>query len=129
MAHALEARSPFLDHVVLELSARLPVRLKVRRTCTKRILRDAFSDLFPPELRGRPKMGFGVPLGAWLRGPLFAVARERLTQRTARIAGYLKADAVRRLLEEHRVGRGDHGKRIWSLLALEEWLRSYGVSG
>src|SRR5205807_6727321 len=69
MANSLEARSPFLDHEVMEFAARLPVHWKLRGRESKYILRRAFPDLLPPENINRPKMGFGVPVGQWFRGP------------------------------------------------------------
>ena len=78
MAHSLEARSPFLDHEVLELAARLPESWKVRGTTTKRILRELFAELLPASITRRGKMGFSVPLGLWFRGPLAAPMRDIL---------------------------------------------------
>jgi len=123
MAHSLEARSPFLDHEVLELGARLPRRWKVRGRTTKRILRSAFSDLLPPALARRPKVGFGVPLAAWFRGPLREFTNDLLLGRDARVAEILRQSAITSLLAEHQAGTNDHGKRIWALLNLELWFR------
>jgi len=123
MAHSLEARSPFLDQQVLELGARLPTRWKVRGRTTKRILRTAFADLLPPPLARRGKVGFGVPLGVWFRGPLRAFAEDLLLGRDARTADILRQDAIAALLSEHQSGANDHGKRIWALLNLELWFR------
>ena len=123
MAHSLEARSPFLDHHVLELAARLPRRWKVRGRTTKRILRSAFADLLPPPLARRPKVGFGVPLGLWFRGPLRAFAEDLLLGQSAHTAEILQQSAVAALLAEHQSGKSDHGKRIWALLNLELWFR------
>src|SRR5439155_27386556 len=79
MAHGLEARSPFLDEDLARLAARIPGRLKSRVPWRgKKVLIEAFADLLPPEIVARPKMGFGVPVGAWLRGPLRGLARETL---------------------------------------------------
>ncbi len=125
MAHSLEARSPFLDHTVMELSARLPVRWKVRGRRTKHILRDLFAYLLPPEIEQRGKVGFGVPLGMWFKGPLRAPAHDLLLGSDARALGYFRREAVARLLDENQQGQADHGKRIWTLLNLELWLRRY----
>jgi asparagine synthase (glutamine-hydrolysing) len=123
MAHALEARSPFLDHQVMELAARLPRTYKVRGQRTKWVLRRAFPDLLPPAIRKRGKVGFSVPLGMWFRGPLYQPARALLLAPDTRLAGLLQTDQVERLIEENRDGQADHGKRIWALLVLEIWLR------
>ncbi len=125
MAHSLEARSPFLDHKVLEFAARLPQSWKLRGRETKRILRQVFAELLPPPVAKRGKVGFGVPLTLWFRGPLAGAAEELLLGAGARSRRYLRQDAVARLLEENRRGAGDHGKRIWSLLNLEMWLEKY----
>jgi asparagine synthase (glutamine-hydrolysing) len=125
MAHSLEARSPLLDHELVELAARLPVRYKVAGRRTKVILRDAFADLLPAALAARPKMGFGVPLAAWFRGPLHDAAHDYLLAPGSRLRTYLRSEPIARLLAENRRGAADHGKRIWTLFALECWLRQY----
>jgi asparagine synthase (glutamine-hydrolysing) len=125
MAHSLEARSPLLDHHVLELAARLPVRWKVKGRITKRALRAAFADMLPPDIARRGKMGFGVPLGAWFRGPLHDAARDMLLAPSAPIADYLQPSGIAKLLEQNRRGEADHGKRLWALLNLEAWLRHF----
>jgi len=128
MAHSLEARSPFLDHKAMELAARLPVRWKVKGQRTKRILREVFADLVPAEVEKRGKMGFGVPLGMWFRGPLYQPARDLLLAPDTRLRGYLQMDAIARLIKDNVHGKADNGKRIWALLNLEVWLRQYEVS-
>jgi len=125
MAHSLEARSPFLDHEVLELSARLPESWKVRGTTTKRILRELFSELLPPEITRRGKMGFSVPLGLWFRGALATPVRDLLLAPSARIFQYLRRDGIETLLAQNASGQADHGKRLWALLNLEIWLQKY----
>jgi asparagine synthase (glutamine-hydrolysing) len=123
MAHALETRSPFLDTALVEYAARLPDRYKRRGTTTKWILRRAFSDLLPPEINARGKMGFGIPLGAWFRGDLKDYLQDRLSS-TASLYQYLDRAFVETMLAEHFAGRADHGHRLWLLLTLEVWLRS-----
>jgi len=125
MAHSLEARSPFLDHEVMELAGRLPVDWKIRGRTTKWILRDLFKDLMPPGFEKRPKSGFSVPLGPWLRGELYEPARELLLAGDSRVHAYLKPDGIERLLGENKEGRDNHGKRLWALLNLEMWMRTY----
>lgn len=123
MAHSLEARSPFLDHKVMELAARLPARWKVRGQRTKRILREVFADLLPAAVEKRGKVGFSVPLGMWFRGPLYQPVIELLLAPDARLRSYLRTDEVDRLIEKNRHSQADNGKRIWALLNLEIWLR------
>jgi asparagine synthase (glutamine-hydrolysing) len=125
MAHSLEARSPFLDHEVMELAARLPESLKVRGRQTKRILRELFAELLPPAITRRGKMGFSVPLGLWFRGPLATPLREILLAKDARIFQYLRRTGIEELFAQNAAGRADHGKRLWALLNLEVWLQKY----
>ena len=127
MAHSLEARSPFLDHQVMELAARLPPSWKVKGRRTKRILRELFSSLVPESVGKRGKVGFGVPLGMWFRGPLYEPVSDLLLAPDSRIHEYLHMDPIRRLIVENGEGRADHGKRLWALLVLESWLRQYEV--
>jgi asparagine synthase (glutamine-hydrolysing) len=121
MAHSLELRSPFLDHEVLELGLALPEGLKVRGREGKVALRRAFAGELPPEVAGRGKTGFGVPLGRWFREDLNDTAHDLL----GADRGWFKADEMRRLLSEHESGRADHGHRLWCLLMLELWVREH----
>ncbi|MFF3455390.1 asparagine synthase (glutamine-hydrolyzing) [Streptomyces sp. NPDC002730] len=123
MAHSLEARSPFLDHHLMEWAAGLPGRWKVDGQVTKTLLKKAMTPWLPPELLARPKAGFGVPLADWLRGELRPMAFDLLTDHTARSRGLFRPEEVQRLLREHLNGR-DQSSRIWSLLQFELWHRT-----
>jgi asparagine synthase (glutamine-hydrolysing) len=123
MAHSLEARSPFLDHELLELAARLPPRWKVRGTTTKWILRELFRDVLPDKIAARGKLGFSVPLARWFAGPQLGAVRELLEAQGSRVHQILRREGITRLIEENRSGRVDHGKKLWALLTLEVWLR------
>jgi len=125
MAHSLECRQPMLDHRVVELAARMPVARKYRRGKGKRVLLEAFGDLIPREIVRRPKMGFGVPLDHWFRGPLASFAREVFSDPRTRQRGLFDPAAVDRLVEEHIAGRFDHAHRLWALLFLELWQREW----
>jgi asparagine synthase (glutamine-hydrolysing) len=125
MAHGLETRPPFLDHRVVELAARMPLRHKFRHGQGKRILHEAFADLLPPEVRQRPKMGFGVPLDHWFRGPLAGFAREVLLDPQTLARGLFRPEAVRALVDAHLSGQFDHSYRLWALLILELWQRRW----
>jgi asparagine synthase (glutamine-hydrolysing) len=125
MLHSLELRSPFLDTALIEYAARLPARLLRRGTRTKWILRHAFRDLVPEAILRRPKMGFGVPLGAWFRGDLKPYLLDHFGA-GAELYEYLSPEYVARLLSEHFAGRADHGHRIWLLLTTQLWLRQLG---
>ncbi len=121
MAHGLEARSPFLDHVLMEEAARLPIALKLRGRSTKGLLKEALRGTVPDEILFRPKMGFGIPLDRWLREDLRQMTHDTLLSSRAKQRGYFRAGSVERLLREHGTGRVSHAHRIWALLMLELW--------
>ncbi len=123
MMHSLEVRAPFLDTALIELAARLPDATRRRGTTTKWILRHAYRDVLPESILKRPKMGFGVPLGTWLRGDLKPFMLDHLAE-GAQIYEWLQPAAVRRLLDEHFGQVADHGHRLWLLLTLQVWLKS-----
>jgi len=129
MAHGLEARSPFLDHKVVELAGRIPMRYKLRLTPAgmrgKFILKEAFRDLLPRPILTRRKMGFGVPIAAWFRGELKDLVHDVLLSRPALERGYFVPERVRRLVTDHTRGVRDHGYRLWTLLMLELWHRRF----
>ncbi|MGW2428806.1 asparagine synthase (glutamine-hydrolyzing) [Streptomyces sp. NPDC001640] len=124
MANSLEARSPFLDHRLMEWAAGLPTQLKVRGGTTKYLLKKALRDWLPHEVLHRPKQGFGVPMAHWLRTDLRDVAWDVLTDRTATDRGLFRPEAVRTLLREHEAGE-DHARRIWALMQFELWHRRF----
>lgn len=124
MAHSVEARSPFLDHELMQFAASLPSNLKIRGRERKYLLKRLASRWLPPDIVRRPKRGFGVPLQAWLRGELRDFARDHLTDGTARGRGYFQPAQVSKLLDEHDHGI-DNSTRIWNLLQLELWHRNF----
>jgi asparagine synthase (glutamine-hydrolysing) len=125
MAVSIESRVPFLDHQLVEFAAQLPDEWKVSGLTTKRVLREATRGLLPESILNRPKMGFPVPFEAWTRGPWNAVARDVLLDRRSRERGIVDPAAVDRLLRDHADGRTRGGDRIWSLLNLELWYRTF----
>lgn len=125
MAHGLEARSPFLDHQVMEFAARLPAGLKVRGRTLKYLLRKFAGRLLPAGHLNRRKMGFGVPVGEWMRGDLRPLVEDAVLSERAARRGYFQPDAVRRLCREHLDGRRDHTHQVWALLWLELWHREF----
>ena len=125
MAASIESRVPFLDHKLVEFAARLPDRWKISGWTTKRVLRESMKGLLPESILNRPKMGFPVPFGSWTRGAWNGVARDVLLDRRARERGLVDAAAVDRLLTAHAEGRTDGADRIWSLLNLELWHRTF----
>ncbi|MBI4642054.1 MAG: asparagine synthase (glutamine-hydrolyzing) [Candidatus Tectomicrobia bacterium] len=123
MAHALEARSPFLDRELIEYTARLPDKMKLKGITTKYILKKAFADLLPQEILTRKKHGFGVPLGAWFRAELKDYIREILLSSQAELGSYLRGEAIARMIDDHLARKRDFGQQLWTLLTLEVWLR------
>jgi asparagine synthase (glutamine-hydrolysing) len=121
MAHSLEGRSPFLDHELATWAARLPEVYKVHGRMGKYLLRKSFADLLPPEVQRRGKQGFGIPVGAWFRGPLVGWARELLLSSGSPLQKWFREKTLQALLAEHTAGRVDHGKRLWALFALAVW--------
>ena len=122
MAVSLETRMPFLDHTVVELAWGLPQRLLVRDGVSKWVLRQVLARYVPPELTERPKAGFGIPLAAWLRGPLREWADDLLDHDSLHEDGYLDAGAIAVLWDDHRSGRRDHTNVLWNVLMFQEWL-------
>ena len=125
MANSLEARSPFLDHHLVEFVARLPSRFKLRGRTSKYILRRAVADLVPPETLSRAKRGFAVPIGRWFRGELRDFLSDHLLSQRASERGLFNRPIVERLIAEHQSGRADHAHHLWVLLMLELWHREF----
>jgi asparagine synthase (glutamine-hydrolysing) len=125
MATSIESRVPFLDHELVEFAARLPDAWKLSGWTTKRILRESMRGLLPEAILRRPKMGFPVPFAAWTRGAWSGVARDVLLDRRSRERGLIDPPAVEALVADHAAGRVEGGDRLWSLLNLELWYRTF----
>ena len=127
MSASLETRLPFLDTDVVNFAWRLPAHAKIRGGTTKWVVRQLLHRYVPPSLVERPKAGFGVPLGAWLRGPLRPWAEHLLSVSSICSHGVLRAEPVRRAWEQHLSGRRDLGYELWDVLCLEAWLERWGA--
>jgi asparagine synthase (glutamine-hydrolysing) len=125
MAHSLETRSPLLDPELMELAAGLPTAMKISGGTTKRILKRAMRDWLPASIIERPKMGFRVPIGNWLRNGLRRLPGDVLLDPRTLERGLFREERVRAIVCEHRDGTRDHAYRIWTLLVLELWFRTY----
>ena len=125
MAVSLETRTPFLDRGVLEAAWRLPPTSKRRDGTAKWMLRQILYRHVPQALVDRPKMGFGVPIGSWLRGPLRPWAEELLSEGTLRRHGLLHPEPVRRAWDLHQAKRRDLSAELWDVLMLQAWLERW----
>jgi asparagine synthase (glutamine-hydrolysing) len=125
MANSLEARSPFLDHELIEFVAKLPPDFKIKGFTKKYILRKAVNGLLPEENIRRRKMGFGVPVGQWFRGELKVFLRETVLSDSSLKRGYFRPDAIRKIVEDHISGKKDYTFQLWAILMLELWHKKF----
>lgn len=123
MAASIESRVPFLDHPLVELTARIPGDQQINGMAGKFILKQAVEDLLPHDIIYRQKMGFPTPWAHWLAGPQLPQIETLLSEPRSAVRGLFRADAISRIFAEHRAGHRDHGNRIWRLLNLELWQR------
>jgi asparagine synthase (glutamine-hydrolysing) len=129
MGTSLEVRAPLLDHRVVEFAWRLPVDQKIRDGVGKWILRRVLERHVPRSLFERPKHGFGIPIDAWLRGPLREWAEDLLSQQRLEREGFLDPTPVRSALREHLQGKKNHQYRLWTVLMFESWLEQRQTVG
>lgn len=130
MATSLETRAPFLDHRVAAMAWRLPMAMKIHPGrgvgTSKWALRQILYKHVPPELIERPKAGFGVPIGQWLRGPLRSWAEDLLEPGLMHRQGYLRSEPIQTLWRQHLSGRFDHTAKLWTVLMWQAWLAEWG---
>lgn len=129
MANSLEARSPFLDHKLIEFAAKLPSDLKIKGLTKKYILRKAVKGLVPEENIRRRKMGFGMPVGQWFRGELKVFLCDTVLSGPSLKRGYFKPRMLKKIVEDHVSGEKDYSFQLWAILMLELWHKKFMDTG
>jgi asparagine synthase (glutamine-hydrolysing) len=124
MANSLETRVPLLDHRVVELAWRLPLHMKIRDGQSKWVLRQVLYRHVPRELIERPKKGFSIPLGEWLRGPLSDWADTLLNGNRLQKEGFFNPAPIQKVWRDHLYGGRDHSTQLWSILMFQAWLEA-----
>jgi asparagine synthase (glutamine-hydrolysing) len=125
MARGLEVRSPFLDHELVELCARLPDEWKVNSRQGKLLLREIVAHDLPAEVLQARKRGFSVPLAQWWRGAAKTQVRNGILPLHAALRPFLREEAAAQLIDEHQTGRANHAQRLWNLWVLNAWARTF----
>ena len=125
MARSLEVRSPFLDHELVELCARLPASWKVNRRQGKQMLREIVAADLPPEVLNARKRGFSVPLAQWWRAEARQQIRDGIVPLHPALTPFLEEKVAAHLLDEHQAGRANHAQRLWNLWVLNAWARMF----
>lgn len=126
MSVSLEGRSPFLDHEFLEMTAKIPINLKINKFGeTKYILKKALEGLVPDEVMYRPKRGFSLPIQEWFKSDLGKYVEKMLISDSSMVCNFLKKDFIKNMIKEHRNGNVNYGNKLWSLLTLELWFKEY----
>jgi asparagine synthase (glutamine-hydrolysing) len=124
MAASLETRIPFLDQRVAEFAWRLPLNMKIRNGQGKWVLKQVLYKYVPKELIDRPKAGFSIPVGQWLRGPMRDWAEALLDEKRLEMEGFFYAKPIREKWLQHLTGRYDHTPSLWAVLMFQSWLES-----
>ena len=123
MAHSLEVRSPFLDHTMVEFMAKIPRHEKFTLFDRKCLLKNVARRYLPEEIVSRPKKGFSIPLGEWLRGPLRPLLEDVLLSAVARKRDLFCQRSLRHMIDDHLLMRRDYSQQLWALLMLESWFQ------
>lgn len=126
MYASLEARTPFLDPTLVSFVLQLPLEQKYTFFQGKKILRQVMANRIPQEILKRKKQGFGIPLGAWLKGPLKDLMLSTLSTKNVQALGMVRPDVVQRYIHEHLSGKADHRKKVWTLMILQWWWERWG---
>jgi asparagine synthase (glutamine-hydrolysing) len=124
MAASIESRVPFLDHKLVEFTAKMPERMKLRGKTTKWVLREAMKGILPDEILNRPKMGFPVPVGGWFRNEFKHIVDEYVLSERALGRGIFAPEFVRQMVAAHNAGE-NHDERLWALVNFEIWHRQF----
>lgn len=122
MSVSLETRTPFLDHQIIEFAWNLPLKFKIQGNVGKQVLREVLYKYVPKKLIDRPKAGFAVPIGLWLRGPLLEWADGMLNESRLNREGFFHSKPIRRRWLEHLSGKHDHTSSLWTILMFQAWL-------
>jgi asparagine synthase (glutamine-hydrolysing) len=122
MANSLETRVPLLDHRIVEFASSLPLSMKIHQGSGKWILREVLNRYVPRKLIERPKSGFGIPVGGWLKGPLQEWAEDLLSEQKLKDGGYFDVKQVRKVWGEHGSGKKNQQYQLWSVLMFQSWL-------
>lgn len=125
MAHGLEVRPPLVDHELMELAARIPSKWKIHKSRTKWILKQAFKETLPVNIRDRPKRGFEIPIDDWLRGPLRPMFEAAVLEPNARVRELVDQAVIKKLYQAHLSKKQRLGNVLWSLLILAKWSNRY----
>jgi asparagine synthase (glutamine-hydrolysing) len=125
MANGLELRVPFLDHKLVEFAATLPANLKLKGSTGKYLLRKAMQNVLPKRILTRPKKGFPVPTGSWLRGHLKDFVHDTLLASDAACREYMDSRVIHKIVSEHEQGTENRRQEIWTLLVFEIWHRLF----
>ncbi|MBT3996629.1 MAG: asparagine synthase (glutamine-hydrolyzing) [Chloroflexi bacterium] len=128
MAHGLEVRSPFLDHHLIDFASTIPGEYSISGRSGKQILKRAYADLIPAEIANRKKAGFTVPVADWINGALRDSTRELLTTPEAEVQKLIRPEFIQTMIDEHAARKQNHAVRLWNLICLETWSKTFGVS-
>ncbi len=127
MVYALENRAPFLDHRLVELALSLPEKYKVKDGQVKWIWKEIIKDKIPVEIIKRRKVGFGIPIGSWMRNELYDFLRDSLVVHDSPLYRYFDRSVINKLLEDHKKGKADYSNHLWCLLLLNFWFKDFFV--